>query len=232
MKKIFAVLIFLPCFIQAQNYRIFKGDTINRTDSRNLKQGVWKKYYSNDTLFSITFFKNDKPIGETQTYYKSGKPEAKIKYSSDGKHASVILLHEGGKKKATGFYYLQKKDSVWKYYNELDSLTAIETYKEGIKNGAWKVFYENGKIAEEFNYLNDKREGMGKQYFLDGIIKLEVTYKNDNYQGVTKMYHPNGKIWFSGHYSDGIRQGEWNYFNEAGTKDSSEFFKDGLKLEH
>ena len=56
--------------------------------------------------------------------------------------------YPGGKLKATGNYVNQKKDSVWNYYAENDSLIAREVYKSGLENGDWKIFYPNGKVSE------------------------------------------------------------------------------------
>ena len=64
----------------AQTYNVFKGDTINRTDSKGLKQGLWKKYFSNDTLFSEGVYKNNIHTGTFKTYYKSGKTQSILKF--------------------------------------------------------------------------------------------------------------------------------------------------------
>ena len=62
--------IFLTLHGEAQTYKVFKGDTINRVDAKGQKQGLWKKYYSNDTLFSKGIYKDGKHTGTFLTFYK------------------------------------------------------------------------------------------------------------------------------------------------------------------
>ena len=219
--------LLLPLFSPGQSFRIYKSDTINRTDAKGLKQGIWKRYWENDTLFSISFLKNGKAIDTSKTFYKTGKPEGIILNEKDGKHAAATLFHENGKLKATGFYVDRIKDSTWNYFNEDGKLTAVEGYKTGIKHGTWRVFYENGQLAEETFWINGKREGIHHQYFKDGNRKAEIIFKNDTYSGIAKMFHTNSKLWFAGNYKKGLREGSWVYFNEEGVQDSVEIYRNG-----
>ena len=66
-------ILFFTGTIHAQTFVVFKGDTINRKDAKGLKQGIWKKFYRTDSLFSITSFKDNKQTGTTKFYYESGK---------------------------------------------------------------------------------------------------------------------------------------------------------------
>ena len=63
---------------QWKSFQVFKGDTINCEDVKGLKQGVWKKYYRNNTLCSETMFTNNKPSGISRTWYESGKLKAEV----------------------------------------------------------------------------------------------------------------------------------------------------------
>jgi antitoxin component YwqK of YwqJK toxin-antitoxin module len=63
----------LGCFLcfslaQGQTFQVFKGDTINRRDKEGKKQGIWRKYYSNDTLCSESTFKYGRHTGEFKTW--------------------------------------------------------------------------------------------------------------------------------------------------------------------
>ena len=51
-------LLFFTGTIHGQTFVVFKGDTINRKDIKGLKQGVWKKFYRTDSLFSVTRLNN------------------------------------------------------------------------------------------------------------------------------------------------------------------------------
>ena len=76
---LFLILLFATS-ANAQKYNVFKGDTINRTDAKGLKQGLWKKYYSNDVLFSEGVYIDGKHSGTFKTFYKSGKPQSILKF--------------------------------------------------------------------------------------------------------------------------------------------------------
>ncbi|HQF28364.1 MAG TPA: hypothetical protein PLD36_07090, partial [Bacteroidia bacterium] len=70
-------LLFLSYFADAQaggkwkSFQVYKGDTINRLDLSDRKQGIWKKYYRTDTLCAETFFMNNIPVGRARTWYES-----------------------------------------------------------------------------------------------------------------------------------------------------------------
>ncbi|MBK7967994.1 MAG: toxin-antitoxin system YwqK family antitoxin [Bacteroidetes bacterium] len=237
MKKVMLLAGLMIAFhvisVEAQTYKIFKGDTINRTDAKGLKQGPWRRYYDNDQLFSETIFKNGKPQGNTNTFYKSGKKQAVLVNSADGKTARMTSFWENGKIKAVGKYINQEKDSTWNYYSENDTLlTAIENYKLGKAHGIWKTFYPTGKISDEITYVNGLKEGPIKRYFTNGSIKVDGRYKADTFEGTIVHFHMNGKPYIKGQYKNGLKEGEWLYLNENGVRDSSETYRYGaLKLQ-
>src|SRR5438874_5790605 len=92
-------LLLLTSITDAQTYQVFKGDTINRRDKNGVKQGLWKHYYTNDTLLSESNFRNGKRTGSFKTYYKSGKIQSDLKFRNTGKTTEVsdaILYYENG----------------------------------------------------------------------------------------------------------------------------------------
>src|SRR5436190_23763750 len=91
------LIFFLTQFVfisTAQTFNVFKGDTINRTDKKGLKQGLWKKYYSNDTLFSEGVYKNNIHTGIFKTYYKTGKPQSVLKFRGLTEISFAELFYE------------------------------------------------------------------------------------------------------------------------------------------
>ncbi|MBK7964025.1 MAG: hypothetical protein IPK10_01010 [Bacteroidetes bacterium] len=125
---------------QWKNFQVYKGDTINCVDMKGQKQGVWKKYYRNDTLCSVTIFKNNKPSDVSKTWYESGKLKAEVVFAKDQIHGKGVSYYESGHIMAKGNYIDLKKDSIWLYYGENDSLKSIELYSKGVATGTWKVF--------------------------------------------------------------------------------------------
>src|SRR2546430_9745171 len=118
--KALLFIVFLSAFIaNAQNnpptpkFNVYKGDTINRVDKSGLRQGVWRKFYENDTMFYEGNYQNDKRVGEFKHYYRDGKLKAVSQYSENGHKAYVKNYHKNGKLMAEGVYIDEKKDGTW-----------------------------------------------------------------------------------------------------------------------
>lgn len=232
MKNLFLLfaLIFIANQVKAQTYSVFKGDTINRTDEKGRKQGIWKRYYTNDTLFSVATFRDGKQVQESFLYYPDGKLKMHVQFTVSGKLCPVKLYHQNSKKMATGYYSHEKKDSIWNYYNESEKISATEQYRNGLKHGKWLVYFENGKPSEETNYKNDKKHGKHIKYFPEGTIKFECSYVSDQMDGKATGYYPDGKIHYTGFYKKGNSEGDWTYYKEDGTIEYVEKFKNGISL--
>ncbi|MFM7767500.1 MAG: hypothetical protein ACKO9S_06545, partial [Bacteroidota bacterium] len=93
------LLLATPIVGVSQSFKVFKGDTINRTDAKGLKQGVWKKYYENDQLFSSSMFKDGKAIGTTTTFYRSSEKQSEMLHQKDGKTSYMTMYWPNGNKK-------------------------------------------------------------------------------------------------------------------------------------
>jgi len=222
------LVIILGCeAVQAQSYKVFKGDTINRVDSKGKKQGVWKRYYENDQLFSVANFKDDVALGTTTTYYKTGERQSDLVHATDGKTSRMKMYWPNGKLKATGKYIGQSKDSIWVFYNQTDSISSIESYKLGKPHGKWLVYFSNGVVSEETNYLEGVKSGTSISYFADGKIKNVRSYKSGSLDGESVINHPSGKPFIKGTYSKGLMNGNWMYTNEYGGVDSVQTYTKG-----
>src|SRR3954462_4526005 len=92
-----SILIFISLFklcCEAQTFKVFKGDTINRVDAKGLKQGLWRKYYSTDTLFSEGVYKNGIHTGTFNSFHKNGKKQAVLKYRGLSEINDAQLFNE------------------------------------------------------------------------------------------------------------------------------------------
>ncbi len=230
MKKISVILIFLIAFhyLPAQTFKIFKGDTINRVDSKGLKQGLWRKYYNTDTLFSEGIYKNNIHTGTFNTFHKNGKIQSILKFRGTTEISKAELFYESGKIMSKGKYIDHTKDSLWIYYDEEGIKNAEEFYKNGKKEGTWIIFYQNGKPSRIVMYKSDKKNGPFKEFFESGRPKIDALMKDDEFEGIVKIYHPNGQLWQSGNYSKGLKEGSWKTNLEDGTQDKEEIYIKGI----
>lgn len=229
MKKLLPLLVFFYSvnFISAQTFQVFKGDTINRIDNKGLKQGVWKKYYSNDTLFSEGVYKNGAHTGIFRTYHRNGKLQSVLKFKGTTETCNAELYYEDGKMMSRGKYINHTKDSAWVYFDLEGNKNAEEFYNNGVREGTWKTFYQNGKPSQILVYKKDKKNGPYKEFFDSGNPKIEATMVDDEFVGVVTIYHPNKNVWQKGSYVKGVKEGKWIVNKEDGTLEREEIYVGG-----
>jgi antitoxin component YwqK of YwqJK toxin-antitoxin module len=196
-----------------------QSDTIfNQTDTKNQKQGYWKKSYPNGKLMYKGFFKDNKPAGEMLRYFESGALKAVLNYDNTGEYAHARLFYEDGQLAAEGRYYNSLKDSTWVYYSYYDrSLTARETYLKGARHGMTISFYNNGDISEKIEWRNDKKSGIWEQYFKGNTLRLKGFFVDNKLEGEFLVNYEDGKPYVKGVYVNDQRNGKWTFFKQDGT---------------
>ncbi|MBK9412566.1 MAG: toxin-antitoxin system YwqK family antitoxin [Bacteroidetes bacterium] len=232
MKNILIILclLFISATGSAQKFNIFKGDTINRTDAKGLKQGIWKKYYSNDVLFSEGVYKDGKHTGTFKTFYKSGKPQSILKFRGMSEINDAEIFSEDSGLMAKGKYIDRIKDSLWVYYDRMGKKSSEEFYIKGKKEGELKLFYPNGQLSRTVIYKKDIQNGVYKEFFMDGTPKVSGVMKNGGFEGLLTIFHPNGKVWQKGIYKNGLKEGKWQNYSENGVLESEDEYKKGVWL--
>jgi len=204
------------------------GQSFNQTNANGQKQGKWSKTYANGVPRYEGQFNNDQPYGEFKHYYRSGIIQAITTYSPDGVIARTKTFHENSKLMAEGKYINQKKDSIWRYYSDVDeNLISDESYNNGQLNGLSRTYYpESGNIAQSIEYIDGIKNGLFRKYFPEGSIMTKGTYINDLLNGDFTLYFPEGKVQLKGKYMKGRQMGNWQYFDEEGNEISEDDFKD------
>ena len=217
MKSIIIIFIFIAlpgiAFMQTNSKMI---DTLfNQADQNGLKQGYWKKYYSNGNLKYYGFFKDDKPVGELKRYFESGNLKAIMNFNSSRNYSEIKMFYENGTLAAQGYYFGSKKDSLWRYYSYYEkTLISDEIYTKGIKNGLSNKYYSNGNIAEKIEWKNNIKNGIWEQYYQDNSLRLRGHYINSKLSGDYTVYYPNGHVQVAGNYHEDKRHGKWIFYDE------------------
>ena len=167
-------------------------------------------------------FSDDKPYGVFKNYYDEGDSLESIRvYSYDGKSAYAHLFFTTGALYAEGKYINEQKDSIWKFYNDLQRLVQKDQYKNGKKNGKSVLFYPNtGNILEVKNWKNDSADGPFQQYYDEGGVMEEGTYAHGQLQDTLYIYDTQGKITVKGTYLNDMHEGNWIDYYDGAPKDT------------
>lgn len=76
-----------------------------------------------------------------------------------------------------GNYNNGYKDGLWQFFNEDNGVLYAEvTFKKNKKNGIFREYNENGIVVSEGNFLNDIKDGIWKEYNSSGTITKKEFY--------------------------------------------------------
>lgn len=219
LKAFFTILISLfILFISSLKAQ----EKINTFDLNGKRQGVWKKYYSNNNIRYEGTFKAGKEIGIFK-YYDI----------TDSTHPTIIKIFKPKSNIATVKFYtitgvlessgaMKGKDRIgtWLYYYpDGKTLMIEENYENGILNGEYKSYYKTEKITEILNYKEGKLHGAAKRYADNGVLLDDINYRNGKLEGAAKYYNLYGQLIYAGNYKNDEKIGEWEFY-ENGKKEN------------
>ncbi|HTB31168.1 MAG TPA: hypothetical protein VK808_04030 [Bacteroidia bacterium] len=197
------------------------GTALNKIDAEGRKQGLWKKNYEDGNIRFVGHFWDDKPSGVFKNYYDQGDSLQSIRvYSNDGQTAYAHLFYTTGALWAEGKYVNEKRDSIWKFYDDVQRMVLKNQYKNGKREGKSVIFYKSGNTLEVKNYKNDLEEGPFQQYFDEGGLKEEGTYLHGKLVDTLFIYDIDGYINIKGKYVNDMKEGNWIFYVNHEPKDT------------
>ncbi|MBN1415550.1 MAG: hypothetical protein JW973_10655 [Bacteroidales bacterium] len=207
-----------------------QSDTVfNRFDANGLKQGYWKKYYSNGNLMYKGFFKDNKPLGEMSRYYEDGALKVLMLFTGENDCARSTLYYQNGKLAAKGNYIGTVKDSTWEYYSYYDqSIKARETYNRGMKNGFAYHFFPDGSVSEKTEWKDNMKHGIWEQYYPNKVMMIKGSYKEGRLNGPFIVSDEKGGISVRGHFLNNLRHDKWIFYKDYGTVDVEIIYNQGI----
>ncbi|MFA4851471.1 MAG: toxin-antitoxin system YwqK family antitoxin [Bacteroidales bacterium] len=234
MKKICLLLMAISlAFVSfSQTTKIVNGDTINKTDLKNLKQGYWEE--TNNKFLLKGNYLNDKKDGIWVTY-NFKELATKIESFRNGEKDGIIInIDDNGYYKGEANYRNDLLNGVSRTYAVGGKLLSDINYKNGVLNGSKKTYYKSNNIMqEEANYLNGQRDGITKWYDTNGKLIAEYSYKNGKFEGVNKTYSANGDVLVEETYVNNIQNGPYKeYFDIEPVVSQNTFSKDTDKKEN
>jgi antitoxin component YwqK of YwqJK toxin-antitoxin module len=225
---------------------------INQTDTKGMKQGVWREYFDNDNIKTEENYKNGVLNGFYREYNQAGKmlvsrfyengtlvennsdeeiiAEVKNQYDSlgnlvaSGSYLNSIPVGTHRKYSAD-----KAKVKIEEYDNSGQVVSAGVTNDKGIKEEFWQFFYPGGQVRLEGNYKNDKRSGTWKFYYPDGKTEQTGNYLNGLEDGLWTWYYANGSLRREENYLRGKEDGLSTEYDENGVIIAAGEFIDGLE---
>ncbi|MCC7332329.1 MAG: toxin-antitoxin system YwqK family antitoxin [Flavobacteriales bacterium] len=201
MRKL--VYIIIPIFIcsisPAQSYVINNGDTINRIDENNLKQGFWRIFgsmkklpeYQPDQVVEEGNYESSRKQGLWKSFFPNGKTKSEIAYVNSRPNGVYRTYFENGQIEEEGSWENNRNTGGFKRYYENGQKSQDFVFNEtGKRDGKQTYFYENGQVMIEADLAGGK-EKFVKEFYEDGSVKAEK-YFNEGEIDVTKtkVYEP------------------------------------------
>ncbi len=192
MKKILHIIIVL--FFSTIGYaqiqpEVYKGDSINRTDGDNKKQGKWVlfgKYkpgtcYNSDSKIEEGKYQDNRKKDIWIEYYCNGNMKNKLTFNNGRPDGYAIMYHENGKISEEGNWKMNKWVGNYKLYYENGQVQHEFVFNQsGKREGQQKYYYDNGQVAIEGNFVNGKESGLIKEFYETGDTKAEKNYADGN----------------------------------------------------
>ena len=243
--KLITVLIFKKDIL-------IKREKINRIDDRQLKQGLWRDYFSNDRIKYEAIYLNNELHGYYKEWNIKGQLIKNIKYfngivvNENVKKQAQLKekkqYYDNGKLKFKGTYRDTFAVGIHRKYNINSEL--IESYiyddfgniigtgiieENGIYKGKFINYYPTGEKKSEGNYLNGNKNGLWIYYYKSGVIEQEGYFRNGKIDGIWKWFYESGKIKCKENFIDDREDGLCIEYDENSNILVKGEYIDGLK---
>lgn len=98
----------------------------------------------------------------------------------------ILTLASCSMKSTTNNNVPDNKNGLW-IEEQKDGLSAVGTYKNGLKEGDW-IFYKGNICVKKLRYSSDRLNGLAQSFFPNGNLKLQMHYENDRINGSVYFY--------------------------------------------
>ena len=154
--------------------------------------------------------------------------EGKIPNDKLGRSSLMEVDMQTGKATPVGRKYSgNKKNGLYREWNEDDVLTLSENYKGGKRNGLCEYWDSNGQIMERINYKGGKRNGLYEIWYSNGQMCVRTNYKDGEINGLYEIWYSNGQMRERSNYKDGKFNGLYEYWHPNGQMKERSNYKDG-----
>jgi len=199
MKKF--IYIIIPIFICSisvgQGFEIYEGDTINRVDENNLKQGFWQIFgrmkklpgYEPDQVVEEGKYENSRKQGFWKKFFPNGKVKNEINYVNSRPRGAYKTYFENGQVEEEGSWKNNRNTGDFKRYYENGQVSQQFAFNtSGKRNGKQVYFYEDGQVMIEAD-IEAGKEKFVKEFYENGDVKAEKAFIDGKIDAAnTKVY--------------------------------------------
>ncbi len=147
-------------------------------DSKGIRNGLYREYYSNGTIKAEGHYKDDKMEGEYKEYYEDGTLSIDATFKADSIFGDYISYYPNkSKKKEIVHDPSTQIEKITEYY-ENGKVKILEAMRNGKQDGKVTSYYESGQIETIDNYNNGVQNGEYQNYFQNGKLKLQAEIDN------------------------------------------------------
>lgn len=170
----------LSISLSAQTFKIYDGDTINRKDVSNFKQGPWKIFgqdqsepgYRPTSLVEEGEYKDNRKQGVWIKYYPTGKKKSEITYVNNRPRGDYKVYYTNGQLEEAGTWKNNRNTGTFeRFYENGQPQQKFNFDPSGKRTGKQTYFHENGKVMIEGEWNGGKEAGEVKEYYDDGTVK-------------------------------------------------------------
>jgi antitoxin component YwqK of YwqJK toxin-antitoxin module len=230
---------------------IQREEKINRRDTKNLKQGVWKEFYPTGALKNEVPYSDNKMNGYLKEYSPTGSLLNTTKYKNGVLQTNAPELakldvqteyYSNGRVKSAKSYKDGVAEGIHREYSPEGKITSAKVFVEGIltaegvldtlgrEQGIWKEYYPEGQLRSHGEYLNGKRIGEWVFYHVNEKIEQKGVYdKKGKAQGVWKWFYESGNLLREENYKNNLVDGVMTEYCDSGKVITKGEFVDGQK---
>ncbi len=169
-------------------------------------------------------------IKEIRFYDKKGNMS--VLSERKGKKLNYQMNYPDGKVNITGKYDGNKKEGLWKYYDEYGNLSKTEKYVDGQVSDTLFTYYANGKIHKHIEFADGMKNGVYMEYSVFGDLIEEGFYINDDLDREWYEYYSDGTTENEYYYLDGELHGIQRTFYINGKVEYIQEYDNGLEILH
>ncbi|MCU4176507.1 toxin-antitoxin system YwqK family antitoxin [Carboxylicivirga sp. N1Y90] len=254
MRLVFASILFLMFFsLEGQSYRVYEGDTINVTDARKLKQGLWISFDNvGERITEKGTYLNNRKHGVWEAFYPSGAKKHEISYKKGAAIGPSRFFQENGKVSEEGYWNVDHWEGPYKFYHKSGKLAYDWNYNEkGTRSGEQKYYHENGALKYKGEWDSGKTVGSLKIFNQEGQLITERIYDDGKFAdnvvhepvkeeapakeissfngtGMSIVYNLQGKPERKGFFVRGkLFNGQYYQYDEKGELVSTQHYENG-----